>query len=108
MIHVPTGGGDPMTRFEMLQVVAVAVVLFAADAVTAVESGLITKSSKYSVAETVERFEKAISEKGWIVFTQVDHAAAAAKVGQTLRPRTVILFGNPKIGTAPMQRAATL
>jgi uncharacterized protein (DUF302 family) len=60
------------------------------------------------VAETVERFEKAISEKGWIVFTQVDHAAAAAKVGQKLRPRTVILFGNPKIGTAPMQRAATL
>jgi hypothetical protein len=25
-----------------------------------------------------------------------------------MRPRTVILFGNPRLGTTPMQRAATL
>jgi uncharacterized protein (DUF302 family) len=97
-----------MTRFGILQVAAVSAVLFVADAGSAADSGLITKSSNYSAAETVQRFEKAISEKGWIVFTEVDHAAAAAKIGQTMRPRTVILFGNPKIGTAPMQRAATL
>jgi uncharacterized protein (DUF302 family) len=84
------------------------VVLFAANAGFAADSGLITKSSNHSAAETVQRFEKAVTEKGWIVFTEVDHAAAAAKIGQTMRPRTVILFGNPKVGTAPMQQAATL
>jgi uncharacterized protein (DUF302 family) len=96
-----------MSRFGMVVALA-SVVLLAANAGFAVDSGLITKSSNYSVAETVQRFEKAVTEKGWIIFTEVDHAAAAAKVGQTMRPRTVILFGNPKIGTAPMQRVATL
>ncbi len=50
----------------------------------------------------------AVKAKGWVVFTELDHAAAAVKVGLELRPRTVIVFGNPKLGTAPMQKAATL
>jgi uncharacterized protein (DUF302 family) len=43
-----------------------------------------------------------------VVFAKIDHAAAAEQAGQRLRPRTVVVFGNPRIGTAPMQRAATL
>jgi uncharacterized protein (DUF302 family) len=74
----------------------------------AAESGLVTKPSQHSVQETIERFETAVRAKGWVVFTELDHAAAAAKVGLQLRPRTVIVFGNPKLGTAPMQNAATL
>ncbi len=72
------------------------------------DSGLITKPSKYSVADTIERFEVAVKAKGWVVFTEVDHAGAAAKVGLQLRPRTVVVFGNPKLGTEPMQKAPTL
>ena len=71
------------------------------------ESGLITKPSKYSVQETIKRFEGAVTAKGWVVFTEVDHAAAAAKFGLELRPRTVVVFGNPKIGTPAMQKAPT-
>ena len=74
----------------------------------AAESGLLTKPSQHSVQETIDRFERAVKAKGWVVFTELDHAAAAAKVGLDLRPRTVIVFGNPKLGTAPMQKAATL
>ncbi len=74
----------------------------------AADTGLITKPSKYSVPETIERFEAAIKAKGWIVFTELDHAAAAAKVGLQLRSRTVVVFGNPKLGTVPMQMAPTL
>ncbi len=51
------------------------------------ESGLITKPSNYSVHETIERFEAAIKAKGWVVFTELDHAAAAAQAGLALRPR---------------------
>ena len=71
-------------------------------------AGLVTKPSQHSVQETIARFETAVRAKGWVVFTEVDHVAAAAKAGLELRPRTVIVFGNPKLGTGPMQKAATL
>ena len=68
----------------------------------AADDGLITKPSNYSVSETVTRFEAAVKQKeaaGFVVFTEIDHAAAAKKFGLDMRPRTVILFGNPKVGT---------
>jgi uncharacterized protein (DUF302 family) len=67
--------------------------------------------SNHSVKETVERFERAVKTKeadGWMVFTELDHAAAASKEGLTLAPRTVIVFGNPKLGTKPMIGVPTL
>src|SRR5258708_29329596 len=77
----------------------------------AAESGLISKPSNHSVRETVERFDRAVKAKeanGWMVFTEIDHAAAASKNGLTLKPRIVIVFGNPKLGTKPMEGAPTL
>jgi len=81
--------------------------LFAAPAV-AEDSGLVTKASKYGAKETIQRFEKAVQSKGWIVFSEIDHAGAAKQFGIEMKTRTVVLFGNPRIGTAPMQKAATL
>jgi uncharacterized protein (DUF302 family) len=77
-------------------------------AASAADTGLVTKPSQHSVRETIARFETAIRTNGWVVFTELDHAAAAAKAGLELRPRTVIVFGNPKLGTGPMRIAATL
>lgn len=74
----------------------------------AADPGLVTKPSSHPVQETIARFQDAVKAKGWIVFTAIDHAAAARQAGLELKPRTVILFGNPKAGTAPMQKAATL
>src|SRR3981189_2520363 len=71
----------------------------------AADDGLITKPSNYSVKETVTRFEAAVKEKeaaGFLVFTEIDHAAAAKKFGLDMRPRTVIVFGNPKLGAHVM------
>jgi uncharacterized protein (DUF302 family) len=73
--------------------------------------GLITKASRYSVQETIERFEAAIKSKaaaGWVIFSRIDHAAAAKDAGLEMRPRTVIVFGNPKAGTPQMAKSATL
>lgn len=78
---------------------------------TVADSGLISKRSKFTVQETIERFEAAIKSKaagGWIVFSRIDHAAAAKDAGLDMRPRTVIIFGNPKNGTPSMTRTATL
>jgi uncharacterized protein (DUF302 family) len=78
---------------------------------TVAESGLISKRSKFTVQETIERFEAAIKSKaagGWIVFSRIDHAAAAKDAGLDMRPRTVIIFGNPTNGTSSMTKSATL
>jgi len=77
----------------------------------AADDGLITKPSKYSVNETVTRFEEAVEQKeaaGFMVFTEIDHAAAAKKFGLHMRPRTVIVFGNPKLGTPSMVKTPLL
>ena len=77
----------------------------------AADDGVITKPSKYSVKETVTRFEAAVKQKevaGFMVFTEIDHAAAAKKFGLDLRPRTVIVFGNPKLGTPAMVKSPLL
>jgi uncharacterized protein (DUF302 family) len=77
----------------------------------AADDGLITKPSNHSVSETVARFEAAVKEKeagGFVVFTEIDHAAAAKKFGIEMRPRTVIVFGNPKLGTPAMVKTPLL
>jgi uncharacterized protein (DUF302 family) len=77
----------------------------------AADNGLITKPSKYSVEETVTRFESAVKQKpaaGFTVFTEIDHAAAAKKFGLDMRPRTVIVFGNLKLGTSVMVKTPLL
>ena len=67
------------------------------------DASLITKKSPYSVAETLDRLTTIITGKGLTVFARIDHAAGAAKVGQTLAPNELVIFGNPKIGTPLMQ-----
>lgn len=77
----------------------------------AADDGLITKPSRYPAKETVSRFEAAVNERaaaGFMVFTEIDHAAAAKKFGLDLRPRTVIVFGNPKLGTPVMVKTPLL
>src|SRR5215468_7141379 len=77
----------------------------------AADEGLITKPSKYSAKETVARFEAAVKQReaaGFIVFTEIDHADAAKKFGLDMRPRTVIIFGNPKGGTPVMVKTPLL
>ena len=86
----------------LLAICATAVTTHAAD------DGLITKPSRYSVKETVARFEAAVKEREATVFTEIDHAAAAKKFGLDMRPRTVIVFGNPKLGTPVMVKTPLL
>lgn len=72
------------------------------------EAGLVTKPSAHGTRTTLDRFAAAVREAGWVVFTEIDHAAAARDVGMTLRARTVVLFGNPRAGTPGMAANPTL
>jgi LPXTG-motif cell wall-anchored protein len=69
--------------------------------------GLVTVESAYSVDETVSRLETTITNQGLTVVTQVNHAGNAANVGLDLRPTTLLIFGNPNVGTPLMQSSQT-
>src|SRR5262249_37605413 len=65
--------------------------------------GLTTTPSRHGPAETMERLAAAVTARGIAILARIDHAAAAAAVGMTLRPTAVLIFGNPKAGTPLMQ-----
>lgn len=65
---------------------------------------IIKKASAHSVKETMDKFEKLIKSKGLGVFARVDHTANAAGVDMKMNDAEVIIFGNPKAGTALMKK----
>lgn len=62
----------------------------------------MTKRSRYSYPETLAKLTQAMTAAGNTIFATIDQAAAAAGVGLTLRPTTLIIFGNPRGGTPLM------
>jgi len=67
--------------------------------------GVIAVKSPRSAKETMNRFEELAKQKGLNVFARIDHAAGAAKIGKSLRPTEVLIFGNPQGGTPFMECA---
>jgi len=63
------------------------------------EKGLVRIKSPHSVAVTLDRLEQVLKDKGVTIVTRWSHAAGAAKVGITLRPTELLLFGNPRLGS---------
>lgn len=70
--------------------------------------GLVVVKSNHSVKDTTDKLEAVLKSKGMTVFTRIDHAAGAKKVGKELRPTELVIFGNPKIGTPLMQCAQSV
>lgn len=70
--------------------------------------GMTVVSSPYDASETLVRLERAITRRGNRIFAKIDHKAAAEEVGMTLQPTTVVVFGNPAVGTWLMQEAQTV
>ena len=70
-------------------------------------NGLITIESDFSVKQTTDNLVNVLENKGMTVFAVIDHQQGALKVEKHLRPTTVVIFGNPKIGTPLMNCAQT-
>ncbi len=71
-------------------------------------AGLISVESTHDVPTTTEKFVAAAEEKGLKVFNRIDHAAGAQSVGMSVPPTELVIFGNPKIGTALMKCGPTV
>jgi len=72
------------------------------------QNGLIHLPSKYSVDQTMQRLEALLQERGITIFARIDHSGEAAKVGLTMRPTKLLIFGSPKGGTPLMQAAPSI
>ncbi|MDP2118728.1 MAG: DUF302 domain-containing protein [Hoeflea sp.] len=89
-----------------LKLVAATAALLVATSISArAEAGWIVKSSAASVTETADRLVAAIENAGATVFARVDHAAGAKSIDADLADMTLVMFGNPKIGTPILQAA---
>jgi uncharacterized protein (DUF302 family) len=69
--------------------------------------GIISKASKYSVPETLDRVDALLQSKGIKIFVRVDHSGEAEKVELKMPPTQLLIFGNPKGGTPLMLAAPT-
>ena len=70
--------------------------------------GMKAVQSPHSVKVTIDRFEAAAKARGLNIFARIDHAAGAQKIGKTLRPTELLIFGNPQGGTPLMECAQTV
>jgi uncharacterized protein (DUF302 family) len=64
--------------------------------------GIVALPSNHSVDQTVSRLQGILKEKSITLFAVIDHSGEAAKVGMTMRPTKLLIFGDPKAGTPLM------
>jgi uncharacterized protein (DUF302 family) len=83
--------------------VFVAAALFAAVVSASAVDGLVVVKSPHGAKATMDKLEGIVKERGLNVFARVDHSAGATKIGKSLRPTEVLIFGNPQGGTPLME-----
>jgi uncharacterized protein (DUF302 family) len=80
-----------MSRYFMKYIAGF--VLLATTASAGAANGLVTLPSKYSVAETIDRFEAAAKAEKFKIFSRVDFQPLAAANGGNVRPNQLLIFG---------------
>jgi len=92
----------------LIATAAVAIALAVPASAQDAPAGALMKTSSMSVSETVDAFLAVLGRKGATVFAIVDHAKGAASVDMEIKPATLVIFGNPKLGTPLMQAAPSM
>lgn len=85
-----------------------AVLLIAGVSTSKAAESTVTRRSAHPFATTLDRLEASAKEKGFMVFARLDHEAAATSVGQKMPQSTVLVIGNPRLGTERFIRNPTL
>jgi len=60
--------------------------------------GFITRLSKLTVEETIDKLEQILKQKNVTIYLRIDQQAEAAKAGFQLNAIEFLLFGNPQKG----------
>ena len=69
------------------------------DARVGVDNGIVRVKSAVPMAEAISRIKADIAAKGIKFFSEIDQSKLAADAGIKLRPSTLLVFGNPPLGT---------
>ena len=69
--------------------------------------GVVTKVSRWSVADTVTRRAAVVDARKMKMFAVIDHSGEATNEGLGLRDTKLVIFGSPTAGT-PVMVAAPL
>ena len=63
------------------------------------DDGIVRVKSAVPMSEAITRIKADIASKGIKFFSEIDQSKLAADAGITLRPSTLLVFGNPPLGT---------
>ena len=63
------------------------------------DDGIVRVRSAVPMAEAIARIRADIAAKGIKFFIEIDQSKLAADAGISLRPSTLLVFGNPPLGT---------
>ncbi|TPQ31767.1 chromosome condensation protein CrcB [Bradyrhizobium guangdongense] len=81
--------------------VLMCLVLSAATSIARADSddGIVRVKSAVPMADAISRIKADIAAKGIKFFSEIDQSKLAADAGVKLRPSTLLVFGNPPLGT---------
>jgi uncharacterized protein (DUF302 family) len=63
------------------------------------DDGIVRVKSAVPMAEAIARIKTDVAAKGIKFFSEIDQSKLAADAGIALRPSTLLVFGNPPLGT---------
>ncbi len=86
---------DLCTSLLLILILIIAVSPARADS----DDGIIRIKSAVPIPEAITRIKADIASKGIKFFMEIDQSKLAADAGIKLRPSTLLVFGNPPLGT---------
>jgi uncharacterized protein (DUF302 family) len=63
------------------------------------DNGVVRVKSAYAIDETIARLKQDVATKRIKFFSEIDQSKLAWEAGIKLRPSTLLVFGNPPLGT---------
>jgi len=90
-----------LTRAKFLRLSGLTAAAFAIspEALPKSNDGIVRVKSIYGFQETIDCLKKDIAAKGIKFFGEIDQSKLAADAGIKLNPSTLLVFGNPPLGT---------
>jgi uncharacterized protein (DUF302 family) len=90
-----------LTRAKFLRMsgLTAAALVISPEALPKSNDGIVRVKSNYNFQETIARLKKDIAAKGIRFFSEIDQTELATEAGIKLNPSTLLVFGNPPLGT---------
>lgn len=84
------------------------IILLIAMVVSVFANDIIVKKSCVDVGTTANNIKDIVAKKGLSVFAMINHSSNAKTVDMKLNESKMVIFGNPRLGTALMQQDMTV